>query len=201
MTEVSRESEALRRALYRPGASAEDVDSYLAVAVDAAPPRAAGAGRAAPRSSDVGRRLLAAAAAAAVVALVAGALASGALEAPVPSAAPIPATPTSSAARPAATITIDPGTGRIVPLPTVVDRGFRRSAMGTAVRMGVGQYLYTVAAGDTVSGIAQRFRLCDADVLVSLPYGFDAGAIPPGKQLLLSRAAAAGMCRSGGVRG
>ncbi|WP_375387338.1 hypothetical protein [uncultured Amnibacterium sp.] len=191
MDRSSLDAEALRRRLYRDGASQDDVDSYLSVVGEPSADRA-------PAPAPARRTpWLPVAVVAAAGALVGGALLSGALEPAAPSAAPVSPTAASSVR----TVAIDPGTGQLVPEPSVVDHGSRPAAAGTALRMGVESYLYTVAAGDTVHAIAQRFRLCDADVLISLPYGFDSGAIPPGKQLLLARAAAAGACRAGGVRG
>jgi uncharacterized protein (DUF433 family) len=46
-------------------------------------------------------------------------------------------------------------------------------------------YLYTIARGDTVTGIAQRFRICAADIYSALPYGADTADLAPAQQLLL----------------
>ena len=174
MEQDGSDAEALRRRLYRPGASAEDLDSYL----DAAGPlRAATPGPPGPRArSRPGRRRvhLVVVAAAIVVALPAaaavGTLARTPSSAPVAVTSPLPSAP--------------PSTGRRAS-SAVLDGGSRPNAAGRAERRTPHGYLYTVARGDTVIAIAERFRLCAADVYGALPYGADASALPPEQQLLL----------------
>ena len=72
----------------------------------------------------------------------------------------------------------------------VVDGGSRDRARGRAASADQGE-LYTVARGDTVPGIARRFDLCTADVIVALPYGADPADPPAGQRLLLVRGAVA----------
>ena len=73
----------------------------------------------------------------------------------------------------------------------VVDEGRRPHATGPAEPAGAFSSDYTVAPGDTVRGIANRFGLCSADVLLALPNGVDASRLPPGRRILLLRASAA----------
>ena len=81
-------------------------------------------------------------------------------------------------------------TGRFVQA-AVVDGGARAHAHGAPAE-GADRYRYTVAAGDTVAAIAQRFELCNTDVIVALPYGFTPADLPPGSTLELGHATTAG---------
>ena len=186
MQQDPRDTEALRRRLYRPEASEVDVAAY-ARATDAtdgpAAMRDVGAdgAPAGPAASTAGRRRRVAVLGAGLALVIGAAAASGALTAPA--AAPA-ASPTASA--PARGVVLDARTGREVAAPAA-DSGARPDAAGEAEEDAVGRYRYTVAEDDTVAGVATRFGLCTGDVLVSLPYGFDAGALPAGQQLLVRR--------------
>ena len=167
------EREALRQRLYRPGASAADLATYLDAAQPEAPePVAPARTRSGP---STGRRLVAVGSA--VVLALTGAVAVGVL-ARSPEVAP-PAGRTPSAAAPTDDGRIEAAAG------AMRDEGARPQATGRAVREPPRGYLYTIARGDTVTGIAARFRLCAADVYGALPYGADTAELAPSQQLLL----------------
>jgi hypothetical protein len=169
----AREREALRQRLYRPGASTTDLASYLDAAEPERPePEPPVTARAVP---SAGRRLVTVGAA--VVLALTGAVVVGVL-ARSPGVAPT-AAPTASAAR---STDRTPSDG--APLP-MLDEGTRPHATGRAVREPPHDYLYTIARGDTVTAIAQRFRLCAADIYGALPYGASTERLPPSQQLLL----------------
>jgi hypothetical protein len=172
-----RDVEALRRRLYRPDASPEDVAAYAAVA-EPEPEAAEAPGEPTARRWERLPLVLG------VVALLVagGVVANGLLQGAAPP----------SAAAPVRTVQLDPDDGlpaRIVP---VVDGGTRAGASGAAERVGTSGFLYTVARGDTVLGVARRFGLCTGDVLIALPYGADAGDLPAGQQITLVRARVGG---------
>lgn len=174
MEQEGRDAEALRRRLYRPGASAEDLDSYL----DAAEPlRTAthdSASRPARPAAGPRRRLRLVAAGSAVAMVLAGAVAVGAL-ARSPSTGPVAsATRSTASQRPV---------GRRA--SAILDGGSRPHATGRAEQEDPHGILYTVARGDTVLAIAERFGLCAADVYGALPYGADTARLPPEQRLLL----------------
>ena len=173
MESDAREREALRQRLYRPGASTTDLASYL----DAAEPeREAPVPRPQVRAEPSrGRRLVAVGSA--VVLALTGAVVVGVL-ARSPGVTPTSG-PTASAAPPTDRAPTDGA-----PLP-MLDEGTRPHATGRAVREPPHDYLYTIARGDTVTGIAQRFRLCPADIYGALPYGASTAELPPSQQLLL----------------
>lgn len=50
------------------------------------------------------------------------------------------------------------------PLAGPVDAGSQPDATGVAVSRSNGDYSYTVASGDSISAIAYRFGLCNADI-------------------------------------
>ena len=172
------DDEALRRRLYRPGASPADVDSYLDALGPAAPSEEVDAPVADPPDGprSRGRLLLVAAAVLLTVSTIGGVLAGGAT---APSAAPTPS---------ATSMAVDTRSGTMeVAVPIVEDRGRQPEAAGVSSVAGPQRFIYTVAHGDTVSAIASRFDLCTGDVLVALPYGFDGSTLPAGNQLLLRR--------------
>lgn len=159
------DQEALRRRLYRPGASAADLATYLHVAAAEAPAEVAAEAEPGPgpslRPFAVGASVVAGAA------LLGGLLLSGVLT-------PQTVAPTVLAATPAPAATVDPGSGQVeFVTATVLDGGRARHATGAAVPEGPDRYRYTIASGDTVQGIAARFGVCTGDVLVALPYGVD----------------------------
>lgn len=165
--------EALRRRLYGPDASPEDVAAYEATAgpadVQAEPE---GPGAEAARHGR-GRGRTAAMAAIGVVLVLGGLLLghrliTGVVQAGTTAASAAPTTTTSR----------------------IADQGAGPYAEGAATREGRVRVLYTVAAGDTIIGIAARFGLCTGDVLVALPYGFDPSDLPSGQSLQLQRSSA-----------
>lgn len=92
------------------------------------------------------------------------------------------------------------------PTPTLgpaVDHGAIAHADGSATAAGAGHYVYTVASGDTVFAIAERFHVCIADL-----YGSNAGLaghqsdLVVGQTLTIGRVKApdhgADACLSGG---
>ena len=169
----AREREARRQRLYRPGASTTDLASYL----DAAEPEReepAPRARVHPEPSR-GRRLVAVGSA--VVLALTGAVVVGQL-ARSPDVTP-PAGRTASAAPPTDRTRSGAAAGAIL------DEGTRPHATGRALRRPPDEYLYTIARGDTVTGIAARFRLCAADIYGALPYGADTAELAPAQQLLL----------------
>ncbi len=76
------------------------------------------------------------------------------------------------------------------PDPVTTDTGPAAHAMGRAVpipgHIRFRQYQYTVAAGDTLIGIGERFRMCRDDFGI-LNSGFDAYNMPVGLKLTLGR--------------
>jgi len=169
----AREKEALRQRLYRPGASTTDLASYL----DAAEPERAepvAPLRVRPGSS-VGRRLVGVGAA--VVLALTGAVVVGVLARSPEVTATAGRTP--SAAAPTDGARSEAAAG------TMLDEGTRPHATGRAVAEPPHRYLYTIARGDTVTGIATRFRLCAADIYGALPYGADTAHLVPSQQVLL----------------
>ncbi|GAA4749966.1 hypothetical protein GCM10025783_23030 [Amnibacterium soli] len=184
-----REQEALRQRLYRPDASSADVHSYLGAAAPEQDPQAPHDGAEPAPGTPVAvapvrrrrvRPVLAAAGLAVV--LAAAAFAAGRL-APAPSSPPSSAAASFTTSAPRAPDDSLVGTA-------VVDGGSRDRARGRAASADQGE-LYTVARGDTVPGIARRFDLCTADVIVALPYGADPADPPAGQRLLLVRGAVA----------
>jgi hypothetical protein len=161
------DAESLRRRLYRTGASAADLQSYLATVGPAdAEARVAGADapqerpapEAAPESSAGGpdprgrrrRALVGLGAGAGVIVLLAG----GAF-----------------------------GVGRLGPAPAP-----------STPAPAVSSFFITDPSrdpGDTVGGIARRFEVCTADVVGALPYGAAPSALPAGQVILVRRASAA----------
>ncbi|GAA2751515.1 hypothetical protein [Amnibacterium kyonggiense] len=178
--------EALRQRLYRPGVSPDDLAAYLGVAeattIDPAgsPAVVAPAGERGPSLRPFvigGLGVL-------VVAAFGGALLVGGRAAPEQA----------SVSTPAPTAAVDTGRpdgdqGWFVTFGTepVFDGGERDRARGAAVAEGPDMVRYTVASGDTVGAVAQRFSLCLSDVLLALPYGAAQAAMPPDQTLELSR--------------
>lgn len=181
MTRDDPDAEALRRRLYRPDASPTDVADYLSAA-EAEPDAASSAPEPAePRRSArptpfvIGGVVVAAAALLGAVLLTSG-----------------PPTPTAAATTPAAptvrTTQDSDGSWTVTSGESVVlDGGERDHAHGSSVAEGPDRLRYTVSSDDTVAAIARRFQLCPADVLQALPYGFDAGSLPAGTTLELTR--------------
>jgi hypothetical protein len=175
------DAEALRRRLYRPGASAADLACYLHATEEeraAAAPDAAPSATTAPqpwlRAFMIGGLVVAAAAV-----LGAAFLASG---------EPSPAATTTGAAPSAPGSQQADGSWQVAFGQSIVfDGGERAHARGSSVAEGPEAVRYTVAADDTVPAIASRFQLCPGDVLRALPYGFDPARLPPGETLQLSR--------------
>jgi hypothetical protein len=178
---VEEDAEALRRRLYRPGASAADLAGYLHAAEqeratgdpDAAQPAIA------PPAPWLRVLVLGGLVVAAAALLGAALLGSG---------PPSPVT-TSAGATPTRVGAQEPGgSRRVTSVPSIVfDGGERAHARGWSVAEGPEAVRYTVAWGDTVVAIASRFQLCPGDVLRALPYGFDPAKLPPGESLELSR--------------
>jgi nucleoid-associated protein YgaU len=198
------DAESLRRRLSRTGASAADLQSYLATVGPAdAEARVAGADapqerpapEAAPESSAGGpdprgrrrRALVGLGAGAGVIVLLAGgAFGVGRLgPAPAPST-PAPAVSSFFITDPSR----DPG-DTLVRVGGAHDRGTMRGAKGAAAAAGTGRYWYTMSGGDTVEGIARRFEVCTADVVGALPYGAAPSALPAGQVILVRKASAA----------
>jgi hypothetical protein len=188
MAQEDQVAEALRRRLYEPSASQADLAAYLDRA--GPEPEAELPVPAPERRPSRGFLRIGVAVAGSVLVLAAGAAAIG-VSASHPASQATP-TPSSSAAAAWAAAPRDPGDG--VGVPSVVDGGARTHAAGTVSVASDTAYGYTTARGDTASGIAQRFGLCDADVLAALPSGMDPTGIPAGRQLLLRRDAASGAC-------
>ena len=181
MVQGPEDAEALRRRLYRPGASAADLASYLHVAEVDEPAEAEPSAAVEPGPSI--RPFVIGAVGVAAAALLGGVLLSGGLA--VPAATP---------QMPTVAVTSD-GTvtwNETFVQTAVLDGGERAHAHGTSVAEGPDRYRYTVASGDTVEAIARRFELCSTDVLVALPYGFSAADLPAGSTLELGRATSAG---------
>ena len=181
MAQEERDAESLRRRLYAPGASASDLAGYLQaterseraeqgpepppIAAPSGPPR---------RPFLIGGVLVVAAA------VLGGVLLAGGRTGPAsaPTTAPPVAVETAGAN----------GSRHVTFVPFgVLDGGEARHATGSAVQEGPRMVRYTVATDDTVSGIADRFDLCAADVLDALPDGFDPARLPAGEMLELSR--------------
>ncbi|RIX30366.1 hypothetical protein [Amnibacterium setariae] len=187
----AQDDEDLRRRLYRPGASSEDLDAYLGVAAPAADPDpAAGSGPGSGTSPDAsavavpprrGRGTFAAVAIGALaVVLGASALAVGRVAS---TAEPTPsATPSAVAGFAGA----PPAPDDVLGGPAPVDGGARAGARGTVATSG-SSVRYTTRRGDTAPAVATRFGLCAADVLAALPYGFDPARLPGGQVLVLQR--------------
>ncbi len=185
MEQRERDAEALRRRLYRPGASAADLAVYLRATEEErsadSPDEAAPAP--APVTSSM-RPFAIGAAVVAAAALIGGVLLTS--RPATPAATPVAAAPT-AVATPAATPLPD-GSFRVTfDQVEILDGGAIRHARGDATPEGTQLYRYVVAVGDTVPGIADRFGICPADVLDALPYGFDPGELPDGQGLELSR--------------
>lgn len=173
--------EALRRRLYRPGASAADLTGYLrATAEDPAAidPDEAGA---APAAGSPLRPFVIGG----LVVVAAAVLGAALLSARPTSPAPAVAAPTATTSQDADAAWRDASGGSVV-----LDGGERDHARGSSVAEGPEAVRYTVASGDTVGAIADRFQLCQGDVLRALPYGFDPARPAPGETLRLVRDAA-----------
>lgn len=161
--------DALRQALYPPGASGSDLSRYerqLSVAKEAAE-GSVDAGpvseELAPTVSRTSRlRVVVGAVAVAGVLIVLG------LTTALPQIVP----------------TVNDGTRSSTSAADLQmsarDGGPKTYAQGAASRIEGGQYRYTVAPGDTALGIAARFHVCIADVNAGLPPGADNGALPVG---------------------
>jgi hypothetical protein len=75
---------------------------------------------------------------------------------------PAPSAPTqTTTSAPLATPTAVPTSGATA---AAADSGPRENARGAASRLGAGRYRYTVADGDSPTGIASRFNLCVVDI-------------------------------------
>jgi hypothetical protein len=178
------DAEALRRRLYRPGASAADLACCLhateeerADADADAAPSAVAPPRPWLRASVLGGSVVAAAAA------LGAALLAGGASSPV--AAPTGGAPTTIGSQETH------GSWQVALGQSIVfDGGERAHARGASVAEGPEAVRYTVASDDTVAAIARRFQLCPGDVLRALPYGFDPARLPPDETLQLSRDAA-----------
>lgn len=204
MEPESPDAEAMRRRLYRPGASPADLATYLQVvgepstAVSAGPGPVDGVEEQRGPSGGSRRRLFVVGgiAAVVVVALIGGGFAAGDF-APSRGAAPRPSATIASTSGPrigddALTGGFQDGGAR----PTASGAaayagpmGSRLGGSGASAPAGRVRYLYTVAARDTVYGITTRFGLCAADVVAAAPYGFDWARPAPGTVLLLQRTA------------
>lgn len=173
------EAEALRRRLYRPGATDADLAGYLR-ATNEQPVLSAAESRPIEHASTLIRPfVIGGAAVVAGASLVAVLLAGG---------PPTPAAPPTRAARTAATSQEADGSRTIrFPQNEIADGGAADHATGSAQRDGSQIIRYAVADGDTVTGIADRFGLCLADVMDALPYGVDPSQLPRGARLELSR--------------
>jgi hypothetical protein len=180
MEREDRDAEALRRRLYRQGASPADLAEYLQVAEppetpvsedDPAPP---------PTTGPPLRPFVIAGAVVAAAALLGAALLTSRPAAPA--ARPVAAAPT-------AVTTQEPdGSWTITFSPAqILDSGPITHAEGTATQEGSQMYRYLVTTGDTVPGIADRFGICQADVTDALPYGADPAQLADGQGLELSR--------------
>lgn len=172
------DAEQLRRRLYRPGASPDDLASYLRAAEGTDEP----VGAHDPANPAVHRtpgRAVLIGSACVVLAAAAG-LAIGGF-----GAGPRPTPTTSPTVRVVAqgdgTWTV--GTGDV----PVLDGGDRAGARGTSVQEGPDMVRYTLDTGDRAGAVAARFGLCLGDVLVALPYGVDPGSLPAGATLELHR--------------
>jgi hypothetical protein len=198
------DAETLRRRLYRPGASAADLATYLHAA-EAEGTVEAPVAPAAPEPSPSLRPFVVGGACVAGAALIGALLLTGATG--TPAAVPTTAAPSSATAIETQEsdvtgwLTVDPtdsttqsdGSWQIsFSTSSVFDSGHRPGSEGTAVADGPDHYRYLIASGDTVSGIAARFALCRADVIQSLPYGFSDGALPAGGSLELGHVS--GLC-------
>ena len=191
MGQEPEDAEALRRRLYRPGASAADLATYLHVAEVDEPAVAAAVVTTVDPGPSI-RPFVIGAACVAAAALLGGVLLSGGLSAtPAATAAPtIAVTDDADGSTWRTTFSADV-TGHFVQA-VVLDSGERAHAHGTSVAEGPDRYRYTVASGDTVAAIARRFELCSTDVIVALPYGFSAADLPAGSTLELGHATTAG---------
>lgn len=172
MAQEPEDAEALRRRLYRPGASDADLSSYLQATTPEGP--AGSAPPAEPERRPPVRPFVVGAIAVGCAALLGGLLLSGALT-------PSRAAPGVAAATPssAATASFQAGGNQVeFVTTTVLDGGSAPHARGAAVQEGPDRYRYTVAAGDTVDGVGGRFGVCAGDVLVALPYGTDPARLP-----------------------
>lgn len=182
----------LRHALYRPDASALEVERYrrhleqeaassAAGPTDVPGPQVAAVVPEPPGRAPVRRRTALLIAAAIVVVLVAGA---GIRFSGVGRSADLSA----SGRRPIASSDTGASPQPRRAVPVARDSGSREFATGPATVVHAGTYRYTITSGDTELGIAARFHVCVSDVTGGLPLAMQGNYLEPGTTITLALA-------------